>query len=118
MYKKGEKLYISNEAVKQMAKRMQDEYTEENILLERIEDYLNKKVPENWYTLSVWDKRDLMENYGSNVDETWVERTKVNKFELWEIALGEKGTIPSNIPCFPRWDFVRYYFYCFPIYST
>ena len=91
LYKQGEKLYLEGAVLKQ-ATEIQNEYTEENPWLSVFEDFLSRKIPENWYTLNKWERQESMQS----TRETDIERTQVCAQELWEMALGEKNKMTVN----------------------
>lgn len=93
MYDKGESLHLTSESSKAVAKMMQQQFTEENPVSEIIEKFLEKDIPKNWYNLSIWEQRDIIDNYDS-IDKTdFVQRDKVCKHEVWQVALGERGVM-------------------------
>jgi predicted P-loop ATPase len=90
LFSKGEELYLSQELVAE-AKKVQNNYTEQNPLVEQIEAFLNMKLPQDWYNKTKFEKVDFMSNYKEiEVLEDLVERTKICKYEIWELVLMSK----------------------------
>lgn len=90
-YNKGETLYLDKQMTA-VAKEIQGEYTEENPLVQMIENYLSHKVPENWYQFSKWDKKEFLANpTGENLQT----RIDICVYEIWEMVLDKKDPIDT-----------------------
>ena len=83
MYKKGEKLYLSGEEEKE-AQAQQDSHSEESAKAGLIEEYLDKLIPENWYELSISERRNFIQDteFGDSVEGT-LSRDKTCVMEIW-----------------------------------
>ena len=93
-FSKSEPLYLEPELV-EIAKTIQEAYTEENPWVDIFKEYLEYSIPENWYNLSKFDKLNFIQEYSTMDKSNLVIRTKVCKYELWEIALNQKNTLDS-----------------------
>lgn len=92
LFKGGEKLFLEKRDA-DIAKEIQSDFTEANPLVEQIESFLAKDIPENWYNMSKWDKVDFLQNYESQDKENLVPRSKVCKYEIWEVLLNQKDSL-------------------------
>lgn len=91
IYKKGEALYL-DARMTQIAKIVQANYTEENPLHDMIESYLQYKIPENWYKMIKWEKKEFIENYDENREDIF-DRTTICIYEIWEMVMDKKEHI-------------------------
>lgn len=89
LYNEGEEIFLSPE-MEATAKKVQESFTEEDPLLNQIINYLQYRVPDNWYNMDVWDKKDFIRNYK---DENTFERTEICAYEIWEMVLNKKEII-------------------------
>lgn len=118
MYKNGEKLYLTGEEEKE-AQAQQDSHSEESAKAGLIEEYLDKLIPENWYDLSISERRNFIQDteFGDSIEGTLI-RDKTCVMEIWvelfngdpkqlspllsreinEILKGLKGWEKSNSP--------------------
>jgi len=92
LYANDEPLYLDKELTVE-AKEIQEAYTQENPLVKPLEDFLNMRIPKNWYTMSLWDKQDFIDNYGTQDLLELVERDRVCKYEIWDIIFKGRGLI-------------------------
>ena len=83
LYKSGEKLYLSGEEEKE-AQKQQDSHSEESAKAGLIEEYLNKPLKDNWYELSINDRRSYIQggDFGEEPEGT-IMRTKTCVMEIW-----------------------------------
>ena len=86
-YTAGERLYLDQE-LEAVARQQQEAHREGSVKEGIIEEYLNKKIPDNWYSLDrstrrMWLNGDLAAD-GRNI----VERDKVCAAEIWEDCFG------------------------------
>lgn len=90
LYKANEPLYLSDEEKKE-AEKQQKNHSEENAKSGIIEEYLNKPIIENWYDLSISEKREYI--HGSDfgdLKEGTILREKTCVMEIWvELFNGE-----------------------------
>lgn len=87
-YMLGEPLILSPEA-EDYAQMMQDSYRDVDPKEGLIVEFLNKKVPPNWYDLSYVDQKAFMSgNYKIDENIRLVERDKVCLAEIWQVCLG------------------------------
>jgi len=93
LYAMGEKLHLSKD-IEKLALEVQSAYTEENPWVDIFENFLSYKIPKNWYNMPKWDKIDFINTYDPEKEDL-EERTKVCKYELWEIALGKKESMTA-----------------------
>lgn len=84
----GEKLVLSGEA-KAIAEEMQDLYRDVDPKEGMIVEFLNKKIPKNWYSLEPRDQRAFMAgSFKASEEIELVEREKVCIAEIWQVCLG------------------------------
>lgn len=86
----GEKLILSEEA-EAIAKEMQDIYRDVDPKEGMIVEFLNKKIPKNWYKLDIRAQKAFMNGTFKEVEGEeleLVEREKVCIAEVWQICLG------------------------------
>lgn len=98
LFKNKEPLYLSAEE-EQEAKKQQDEHSEESAKAGLIEEYLNKPITENWYQLSINDRRLYIQGGDFGEDPKGeIKRTKTCVMEIWcELFNGDpKQLTPLN----------------------
>lgn len=81
-----EPLYIEDRLVKEIAKKLQNEYIEIDTNLEAIKAYVNMPVPENWGNIEIYNRRAHTHEYlcgNMKVSETWKIREMVCVAEIW-----------------------------------
>lgn len=83
LYKNNEPLYLNSEEEKEAAKQ-QDSHSEESAKAGLIDEYLNKPITEDWYSLSLNDRRAYIQggDFGE-VPEGNITRTKTCVMEIW-----------------------------------
>ena len=83
LWRAGEKLYLTGEEEKE-AKRQQEEHSEESAKAGLIEEYLNKLLPEDWYELSITERRNFIHEteFGESREGT-IRRDKTCVMEIW-----------------------------------
>ena len=83
LWKAGEKLYLTGEEEKE-AKKQQEEHSEESAKAGLIEEYLNRLLPEDWYELSILEKRNFIQGteFGESKEGT-LRRDKTCVMEIW-----------------------------------
>lgn len=94
LYCAGESLFLDDVSILNEAILKQNEFTEEDPLVELIENFLSFKLPENWYNLSLFDKREFLNNY-KDTEENLLQRQRVCKYEIWELVMNKKDTIDT-----------------------
>jgi len=92
-YDKGEELYLDKHMTA-IAKAVQEEYTEENPLVSLIESYLQYKIPDDWYKMTKWEKKEFIQNYDDKA-EGLNRRTTLCIYEIWEMVLDKKEQIDT-----------------------
>lgn len=84
----GEDLILSDEA-QAIAEEMQDLYRDVDPKEGMIVEFLNKKIPKNWYSLEPRDQRAFMAgSFKASEEIELVEREKVCIAEIWQVCLG------------------------------
>nr|DAL45916.1 MAG TPA_asm: virulence associated protein E [Caudoviricetes sp.] len=81
----GEELFLTGEA-KRIAEMEQDNYRESNVKEGLIQEYLSTRLPNNWDSLSISDRRATIESLmkDNNLkDGESFERTKICALEVW-----------------------------------
>lgn len=87
-YMLGEPLMLSEEA-EGLAEKMQEDYREIDPKEGAIVEFLERKIPENWYEMAVQDQRAFYNNRFLGSDEVGlVEREKVCVAEVWQVLFG------------------------------
>lgn len=83
LWRAGEKLYLTGEEEKE-AKKQQEEHSEESAKAGLIEEYLNRLLPEDWYGLSIPEKRNFIQGteFGESKEGT-LRRDKTCVMEIW-----------------------------------
>lgn len=86
-YRLGEKLYLPKD-VEALAKEQQEAHRESLSKEGIIREFLNKKIPKNWYSLDLLARRQFL-NGNLKVDESdLVMRWRVCSGEIWQECLG------------------------------
>ena len=83
LYKDNEPLYLNSEEEKEAVKQ-QNSHSEESAKAGLIEEFLNRPITDNWYELSINDRRLYMQ--GGDFGETPegdIVRTKTCVMEIW-----------------------------------
>lgn len=85
----GESLWIGNE-MEQFAKKIQEQHTEENPLVGSIEEFLNKKIPADWYKRDGQRRIEFCRGIGDFDEEVsnYIQREKICAMEIWCELLG------------------------------
>ncbi|MEG2742371.1 MAG: virulence-associated E family protein [Clostridium sp.] len=83
LFKNGERLYLSGEEEKE-AQKQQEDHSEESAKAGLIQEYLDKPITDNWYNLSIIDKRNYIQG-GDFGDESEgdLRRDKTCVMEIW-----------------------------------
>lgn len=82
-YEQGEPVFL-DERLEAEARLRQRAHTEEDPRVSKIVEYLDRKLPSDWYSLSKWDKQNFLD---SN-DEGVMVRTRVTVPEIWVECFG------------------------------
>ena len=86
IYKAGESLFLDAKTEKE-ARRQQDRHSEESEKTGLILEYLERKLPENWADMNLYERREFLE--GDEIQQKGtVERHKVCVLEIWCEVLG------------------------------
>lgn len=83
IYRAGEKLYLPR-ALEAVARKVQEEYEEENPRAGIVADYLDRLLPTGWEEMDIYARRSWLE---SDAEGTTKRRT-VCILEIWAEALG------------------------------
>ena len=85
----GENIWIGYE-MEQMAKKIQEQHTEENPLVGAIEAYLDKKIPANWYDRDLQRRVEYIRGVGDfdEVETEKIQREKICTAEIFCELLG------------------------------
>lgn len=77
----GETLYLPKE-IEKIAKEVQLEHTEKDIRVSTVQKFLDMPLPDDWYDMDIWARRQYMdEPTGNN------ERDRVCIHEIWETLM-------------------------------
>lgn len=84
----GEALYLPKE-VEELAKEQQENHREAHVKEGIIRDFLEKKIPVDWYGMNLMQRRQFLQG-GTHLTggEELVERTKVCAAEIWQECFG------------------------------
>ena len=87
-YKKGEKLILEGDIQKQ-ATVQQEKHLEGNSKEGMIKEYLDIKLPKNWYNMDIYERRRyISESEFLRVDNDCILREKVCSVEVWVELFG------------------------------
>ncbi|AOZ77399.1 hypothetical protein AQ983_19675 [Clostridium pasteurianum DSM 525 = ATCC 6013] len=83
LWNNKEPLHLNKEELKE-AERQQDSHSEESAKAGLIEEYLNKPITDNWYNLSISEKRSYIQgsDFG-DIPEGNIRRDKTCVMEIW-----------------------------------
>lgn len=93
-YRKDEKLLLPADVAK-TASSLQEQYTEGSEKAGLIMDYLDKRIPDNWADMPLFDRRDYLDNYKD--DGSGNVRDRVCAMEIWCEALGCNRSAMQNM---------------------
>lgn len=84
LYSMGEDLHLDDD-MEIEAKKVQEQYTEVDDRVGRIEAYLEKEIPTNWYSMSIYDRRAYLDGDEGYVEEGigMMQRETVVVPEIW-----------------------------------
>ncbi|WP_102400189.1 virulence-associated E family protein [Haloimpatiens massiliensis] len=82
-FKKEEPLYLNAEEEKE-AQKQQEAHSEESAKAGLIEEYLNKPLPDNWYSLGLSERKNYIQGteFGDSLEGT-LRRDKTCVMEIW-----------------------------------
>lgn len=84
----GEKLFLPKE-IEKMAEEMQEKHRETSGKEGIIREFLSRKVPDNWNTMKLSDKRMFLNgNLAAREGSTLVDRNRVCAVEIWAECFG------------------------------
>lgn len=88
-WKNDESIWIGYE-MEQVAKKIQEQHTEENPLVGTIEEFLEKEIPANWYERDLQRRIEYIRNNGDFDEESQktFKRNKICTSEIWLELLG------------------------------
>lgn len=87
VYRLGEKLYLPKD-VEALAKEQQEAHRESASKEGIIREFLDKKIPKNWYSLDLMARRQFLNGNLRVDDAEIVPRWKVCSGEIWQECLG------------------------------
>lgn len=87
VYRLGEKLYLPKD-VETLAKEQQEAHRESASKEGIIREFLDKKIPKNWYSLDLMARRQFLNGNLRVDDAELVPRWKVCSGEIWQECLG------------------------------
>ena len=98
LYKNGEKTYIDNGKLSELAQKEQEAHTEESPLTGDVRKYLNKLLPKGWDSMSLSERRAFIREDGIQGEIEGTEpRSKVCPMEIWcELFMGEKKDLTTQ----------------------
>lgn len=108
-YDEGESLYLDAKMTEKAAE-VQQTYTEDDPRIGEIEQYLDKPVPANWYSMSKEDRRNYAQGYlkadGATMKRMFVCSGEVG-YELYGIQsmkLWEARDLNNILRAIPNWE--------------
>ena len=98
VYKGGEKLFLEGD-VAAMAASEQAEAMETDDREGLVRTYLEKLLPENWDTMSLYDRRNFLNGceFGETQREGTVKRIRVCNMEIWCECFGRESSTLKKI---------------------
>lgn len=107
-YDEGESLYLDAQMTEKAAE-VQQTYTEDDPRIGEIEQYLDRPVPTNWYSMSKEDRRNYIQGYlkadGSTMRRTFICSSEIG-YELYGIQsmkLWEAREFNNILRAIPNW---------------
>ena len=92
-WQEGEPLYLDRD-MEEEARRIQESHTEESPLYGMIQEFLNRKLPDNWNELGIYERRQYLNDDLS--PEGTIERERVCSLEIWcELLGGDPKRFPA-----------------------
>lgn len=85
LYLAGEPLYLNDE-LEEEANKVQDEFTEKDVRISDLFKFLDTPVPENWYELDIWSRREFLQ--GTTTGNNTFIRSKITVMEIWTELFG------------------------------
>lgn len=95
-YRKDPRLTLPRDVTEQV-KLLQKMHTEGSELEGIILDYLDKKLPDEWEGMDLYDRRAYLENYNDGDEQTGAARERVCVLEIWCEALGNRKETLKNM---------------------
>lgn len=89
LYFEDETLYLNTEEEK-VAELIQDKHTEQEVHRDLIEEYLNTKVPRNWYSMNIYDRQAFLSGTEELTEKADLLRYKITVAEIWTELLKNK----------------------------
>jgi len=83
-FENGEALYLDDKKLERHARLIQDSHLEKDERAGIIGDYLDRALPNDWYTLDTYQRRDWLSDDKAEGTE---ERTRVCIYEIWAECL-------------------------------
>lgn len=88
-YTEGEELYLNEEESK-IAEMVQETHTEQEVHKDLILAYLNKKVPDTWYEMNIYDRQAYIAGEDEITAKGSFVRYKITVAEIWTELLRNK----------------------------
>ncbi|MDO5027554.1 MAG: virulence-associated E family protein [Tissierellia bacterium] len=88
LYLLGEPLYLTGES-ERLSREAQDLHQEDNALKGVIEEFLDTKIPTNWYELSSGMRRQYIQGNAAIDGAKLVRRDKITPVEVWVECFGK-----------------------------
>lgn len=97
IYKAGESLYL-DDATEELAKKVQQDHTEVDVRADVIAGYLEKRIPDNWDVMDVWQKREYLQGEVVLATGKGVKRKEVTIMDIWiELFGGSVKDMTKNV---------------------
>lgn len=91
-FEKGENIMLLSSEARREAAELQQAHSESNSMIGLIDEYLKKKVPENWHKMSIVEQQqwfNAAEDYQTDSEEGLVDREFVCAVEIWCVLMGK-----------------------------
>lgn len=111
-----EVLYLEDRYVKEMAKKLQNQFIETDANFEAIESYVNMPVPEDWHNREIYWRKQQTSDYlqgAGEIMDNWRVREEICVAEIWaelykrEIMERTRKDSENIIRCLLRMNFVE-----------
>jgi predicted P-loop ATPase len=90
LYKAGESVFLDQD-IELQATVIQSDHTELDERTSLVQDYLDKKIPANWYDLSLYEKRSFLQgDHDPLRAEAVLQRNKITVLEIWTELFANK----------------------------
>lgn len=83
LYTMGETWHLDRD-MEALAREEQEKHTEQSAYIGLIREFLDKKVPRNWYNLNLGQRKDFYFNSDAEIEQGEMLRDRVCALEIWQ----------------------------------